>query len=482
MDADGDGIGGTTTTRFGYDGWNPAKPGPIGTENWDIWADLDGSNNVQTRYLRGDVVDQVFARYDAVGAVPAWLLTDRMGSVRDVLNNGSVVKDTIVYDGFGNITSETDSTWRGRYAWTGRELDTETNLQYNRARYYDGATGRWISQDPLGFDAGDSNLYRYVLNNPNETSDPSGLIEFFYQVPTKDQLERIKENGDGVVSFDFRINVIWKREFSPKLNVHLLGAVRKTAFGITADGIVQVPDGEVGKAKETYKTDKTATILPLPGTKQWVYGVETPRYTLKPKAKEKYLFYIMTAEYHHGLSAPGADLSKVINNATVSAAEARLLVKRMAQSNNRDGFDPEFFFTYLYINNDLDAAKIKKLTDKMPVKERFDLILKKAEQTGEFKLGETSAEIFFFQGNLWGSPNNPIGGTSRLVVIPFGKKKLPPPDAPPPGPPVPIPAPPAPFPLPPTGPPVQAPGLPFPKPPKPPSKLPGTRLPFWSIG
>ncbi len=152
----------------------------IGTENWDIWADLDGSNNVQTRYLRGDVVDQVFARYDAVGGVPAWLLTDRMGSVRDVLNNGSVVKDTIVYDGFGNITSETDSTWRGRYAWTGRELDTETNLQYNRARYYDGATGRWISQDPLGFDAGDSNLYRYVTNRPTDQVDPSGLTIYVY--------------------------------------------------------------------------------------------------------------------------------------------------------------------------------------------------------------------------------------------------------------------------------------------------------------
>src|SRR5262249_46321335 len=45
----------------------------------------------------------------------------------------------------------------------------------NRARYYDPTTQRWLSQDPLGFDAGDSNLYRYVNNAPTGATDPSGL-------------------------------------------------------------------------------------------------------------------------------------------------------------------------------------------------------------------------------------------------------------------------------------------------------------------
>ena len=106
-----------------------------------------------------------------------WLLTDRMGSVRDVIDSTGAVKDHINYDGFGNIISETDASYRGRYAWTGRELDTETGLQYNRARYYDPKTGRWTSQDPLGFDAGDSNLYRYLANGGVNGSDPSGLQE-----------------------------------------------------------------------------------------------------------------------------------------------------------------------------------------------------------------------------------------------------------------------------------------------------------------
>ncbi|MBX9660814.1 MAG: RHS repeat-associated core domain-containing protein, partial [Nitrospiraceae bacterium] len=64
----------------------------------------------------------------------------------------------------------------GNAPWTGRELDAETGLQYNRARYYDPKTGRWTSQDPLGFDAGDSNLYRYVKNSPAIHLDPSGFF------------------------------------------------------------------------------------------------------------------------------------------------------------------------------------------------------------------------------------------------------------------------------------------------------------------
>ncbi len=69
-----------------------------------------------------------------------------------MLDNSGNVKDAIVYDGFGNIISETNSAYRGNYAWTGRMFDVETDLQYNRARWYDSATGRWQSQDPLALD------------------------------------------------------------------------------------------------------------------------------------------------------------------------------------------------------------------------------------------------------------------------------------------------------------------------------------------
>lgn len=40
---------------------------------------------------------------------------------------------------------------------------------------YDPTLGRWLEQDPIGFDAGDMNLYRFVGNDPTNSVDPSGL-------------------------------------------------------------------------------------------------------------------------------------------------------------------------------------------------------------------------------------------------------------------------------------------------------------------
>ncbi|MCS7044855.1 MAG: RHS repeat-associated core domain-containing protein [Gemmataceae bacterium] len=59
--------------------------------------------------------------------------------------------------------------------FTSRQFDAETGLYFNRARYLDPTTGRWTTQDPLGFAAGDANLYRYVGNMTTMATDPSGL-------------------------------------------------------------------------------------------------------------------------------------------------------------------------------------------------------------------------------------------------------------------------------------------------------------------
>src|SRR6185437_10366219 len=42
-----------TVARYGMDGWNPAKPTPVGTENFDSWADLNSSNALVTRRMYG---------------------------------------------------------------------------------------------------------------------------------------------------------------------------------------------------------------------------------------------------------------------------------------------------------------------------------------------------------------------------------------------------------------------------------------------
>jgi uncharacterized protein RhaS with RHS repeats len=48
-----------------------------------------------------------------------------------------------------------------------------------RARYYDPSVGRFISEDPIGFEGGDVNLCAYVGNNPVNRIDPNGLLDLF---------------------------------------------------------------------------------------------------------------------------------------------------------------------------------------------------------------------------------------------------------------------------------------------------------------
>jgi hypothetical protein len=52
---------------------------------------------------------------------------------------------------------------------------------------YDPTIGRWLTQDPLSFDAGDANLYRYAGNAPTDKVDPEGE-----DVPTDPNIGEVK--------------------------------------------------------------------------------------------------------------------------------------------------------------------------------------------------------------------------------------------------------------------------------------------------
>jgi RHS repeat-associated protein len=57
----------------------------------------------------------------------------------------------------------------------GQWADLETGFYYNRHRFYDPAMGRYITQDPIGFQGG-MNLYAYAGGDPVNYVDPHGLI------------------------------------------------------------------------------------------------------------------------------------------------------------------------------------------------------------------------------------------------------------------------------------------------------------------
>ena len=82
---------------------------------------------------------------------------------------GFAVNDPLWHQGCGDISTTVVSgdLFQGQY------YDQETNLHYNRHRYYDPNCGQFITQDPIGL-AGGLNSYQYVPN-PTGWVDPLGL-------------------------------------------------------------------------------------------------------------------------------------------------------------------------------------------------------------------------------------------------------------------------------------------------------------------
>ena len=119
--------------------------------------------------------ENYFYHSDALGSIT--YLTDEQGNIVESYEYSAYGVPTI-RDKNGRII---DSSLTGNpFMFTGREYDSETGLYFYRARYYDPAVGRFISEDPIGFQGGDLNLYAYVRNNPVNTKDPMGL-EFITQ-------------------------------------------------------------------------------------------------------------------------------------------------------------------------------------------------------------------------------------------------------------------------------------------------------------
>jgi RHS repeat-associated protein len=133
---------------------------------------LDGSGNVTHTFLTGPL-GQTLAD-DAGSSNVTWLLADQQGSVRDVINDSGTVIDHIVYDPYGNILSQTDSDNQPRFVFDGMQLDSATGLYYDNARYYDSASGTFISQDPIGFADGGTDMYAFVGNDPVNLIDLTG--------------------------------------------------------------------------------------------------------------------------------------------------------------------------------------------------------------------------------------------------------------------------------------------------------------------
>jgi RHS repeat-associated protein len=142
-------------------------------------AIYDENNNLAAKFLRGVVVDEIVNGYyyDDQGQNTNYtFFHDPLQSLTGLGDHQGNVVETTAYGPFGEIYTQNGES-PNTLKYTGREHDDESGLYYYRARYYDPDVGRFLTEDPKGFEAG-VNFYAYVLNNPINANDPMGLVEW----------------------------------------------------------------------------------------------------------------------------------------------------------------------------------------------------------------------------------------------------------------------------------------------------------------
>ncbi|MFK7783701.1 MAG: RHS repeat domain-containing protein, partial [Crocinitomicaceae bacterium] len=77
------------------------------------------------------------------------------------------------------------------FLYQGQYLDTETELAYNRYRYYSPESGTYVSQDPIGLLGRMPNMYSYV-EDLNILTDPYGLSSACSKADNASDLELLK--------------------------------------------------------------------------------------------------------------------------------------------------------------------------------------------------------------------------------------------------------------------------------------------------
>ncbi|MGS6461972.1 RHS repeat-associated core domain-containing protein, partial [Enterobacter intestinihominis] len=165
---------GTTDTRFLWQGYRllqeQQESGLRSTYVYDpneAWSPL-----ARVDHLRDQSSGEIY-----------WFNTDLNGALLEVTDERGAVRWSGQYGSFGEVRHQSEGFSRVvnrtamahqplRYA--GQYADGETGLHYNLFRYYDPQVGRFIVQDPIGFNGGNLNLYNYAPN-PLLWIDPMGL-------------------------------------------------------------------------------------------------------------------------------------------------------------------------------------------------------------------------------------------------------------------------------------------------------------------
>jgi RHS repeat-associated protein len=168
-----DTVGSTVTDRFF-------------SSDWQLLETKVGSNTVTRNVWSPVYVDGLVLRdrdTDANGTLDERLYAhqDANWNTTALVNSSGTVQERYTYTPFGQVTfrdssgstlSSSAKDWV--FLHQGGERIAAGDYEF-RNRVYSPSLGRWLSSDPLGFEAGDQNWYRAIGNSPGNSLDPSGL-------------------------------------------------------------------------------------------------------------------------------------------------------------------------------------------------------------------------------------------------------------------------------------------------------------------
>jgi len=232
-----------TTNTYGYDYANRLlnitrqsdsrvlgeyKYDTLGRRIWkSAWSDdtqtytetyfyYDGSRCIEERnsgdtviatYVFGNRIDEVLTMER--DSQTYYYHENSLGSIYAVTTGTGNVVERYLYNAYGEVTfldalgnQIVSSTIGNRILFTGRELDSETELYYYRARYYSAEQGRFLSRDA---EEDDSllNLYAYVENNSVNYLDPWGYERVAQLTPEKiaQAIKKAKERSKKYIKY-----------------------------------------------------------------------------------------------------------------------------------------------------------------------------------------------------------------------------------------------------------------------------------------
>ena len=175
---------GPTATRLGGRGGQSNAGGAITEytpglsyflyDGGSVVAELDSSGAATAVNTWG--ATGLLSRKDLVGGGSSVYTFDPQGNVAQRLDGSGAVQGSYAFDAWGAKRAGNDASpdcYCGYGGQWGNYADSESGLSLCGHRYYDSATGRWLTRDPIGY-AGGINLYGYVGNDGVNSVDADG--------------------------------------------------------------------------------------------------------------------------------------------------------------------------------------------------------------------------------------------------------------------------------------------------------------------